>query len=147
MRAHRVAAVFYGAWGALHVAFGLMMLIAGLSGTGGDAARIVATAAPEAVGEPAAAVGGIILQHAWNLLMFGVIVGALAVWNWRREALVINTVIASAADIGFIAFVLIPGHITLADGLLGPILWIGGVIATGFALADKSGDSRPAATA
>ncbi len=133
MQAHRIAALFFGAWGVLHIFFGGAMLVAGGTGSAADAARLVATAAPDLVGEPSAAVGGLIMQHAWNLLMFGGIATGLAVLNWKREALIMNAVITSAADIGFVVFVLVPGHIAIADGALGPVLWIGGLVATGFA--------------
>jgi len=37
-------------------------------------------------------------------------------------------VVISAADIGFIVYVLLPGHVPLVPGGLGPLLWVVAII-------------------
>ena len=50
--------------------------------------------------------------------------------NWHNSATGywINLAAVSAADIGFILFVLLPGHIALWPGVLGPVVWILAVV-------------------
>ena len=72
-------------------------------------------------------VQGRIFQDAWNLLffaLFGIAVGVFLNWKNSRLGYWLNLVVVSAADIGFIAFILIPGHAPLVPGVLGPILWV-----------------------
>ncbi len=134
MRAHRLGAIAYVLWGVLHVGFGVGLLVA-LRGSGGDALALIGTARdratiPDALGGVGEAV---LAQHAWNLVAIGVAAAALgATLNWRNDRLGfwLNLAIVSVADLGFIAFVLAPGHIRVVDGLAGPALWIAGAALT-----------------
>jgi hypothetical protein len=72
-------------------------------------------------------VQGRIYQGAWNLLffaLFGIAVGVGLNWKNSRLGYWLNLIVVSAADIGFILFVLIPAYLPLVPGALGPILWI-----------------------
>ncbi len=72
-------------------------------------------------------VQGRIFQDAWNLLffaLFGIAVGIFLNWKNSRLGYWLNLVVVSAADIGFIVFILMPGHAPLVPGVLGPILWV-----------------------
>lgn len=76
-------------------------------------------------------VQGKINQGAWDLLFFALFAIVVAVrYNWRSDALGywLNLIVVSAADIGFIIFVLLPGHVTLFPGILGPVFWILGAV-------------------
>jgi hypothetical protein len=76
-------------------------------------------------------VQGKINQGAWDLLFFALFAIVVAVkYNWKNESLGywLNLIVVSAADIGFIIFVLLPGHVALFPGILGPIFWIGGAV-------------------
>lgn len=101
-------AVVYVLWGLLHIKAAQMMLVLGQSLETG-------------------ALQGRIFQHAWNLLFFALFGIVIAVWmNWNNSRLGywLNLVVISAADIGFIIFVLVPGYAPMMPGALGPILWI-----------------------
>jgi hypothetical protein len=77
-------------------------------------------------------VQGLIYQHAWNLLFFAVFSIIVGLWlNWKNDRLGywLNLVVVSAADVGFVVFVLIPGHVPMVPGGVGPLLWI---LAVGF---------------
>jgi hypothetical protein len=52
--------------------------------------------------------------------------------NWRNDGYGywINLAIIGVADIGFIAFVLIPGYLPIWPGLAGPLFWIVGLLLT-----------------
>jgi hypothetical protein len=70
---------------------------------------------------------GRIYQDAWSLLFFAVFAIVIAVYlNWRNSYLGywLNLVVVSAADLGYIFFVLIPGYVPLVPGGLGPLLWV-----------------------
>lgn len=72
-------------------------------------------------------VQGRIFQDAWNLLffaLFGIAVGIFLNWKNSRLGYWLNLVVVSAADIGFIVFILMPGHAPLVPSVLGPILWV-----------------------
>ncbi len=72
-------------------------------------------------------VQGRIYQDAWNLLFFALFAIIVAVFlNWKNSRLGfwLNLIVVSAADIGFIVAVLIPGYVPLVPAGLGPLLWV-----------------------
>ena len=72
-------------------------------------------------------VQGRIYQDAWNLLffaLFGIIVAVFLNWKNSRLGFWLNLIVISAADIGFIVAVLLPGYVPLVPGGLGPLLWV-----------------------
>jgi hypothetical protein len=104
----KTGAVFYLLWGLLHLkaAAEEFSLSAGL--------------------EPGL-VQGKLSQGAWNLFFFALAsIGIAVLFNWKNErgGYWMNAVLVSAADIGFIIFVLIPGYVDFFPGVLGPVFWI-----------------------
>jgi hypothetical protein len=90
---------------------------------------------------PSGMASGRVLQDAWNLLWFSILAILAAVTlNWRNDARGwwINLAVVSIADLGFVFFVLVPGHGPLWPGLVGPIFWIAGLILSSVALRQKS---------
>jgi hypothetical protein len=80
---------------------------------------------------------GRVLQDAWNLLWFSILAVAAAVGlNWRNDVRGwwINFVVVGVADLGFIFFVLVPGHVPMWPGLAGPLFWVLGLILSSLAL-------------
>ena len=76
---------------------------------------------------------GRVFQDAWNLACFSIAaIGVALTMNWRNDGYGywINLAIISVADIGFIAFVLIPGYLPIWPGLAGPLFWITGLLLT-----------------
>jgi len=76
-------------------------------------------------------VQGRVYQDAWNLLFFALVgIGVAIRFNWHNSRLGywINLVTVSVTDIGFIAFVLIPGYLPIFPGILGPVFWVLGVV-------------------
>ena len=108
----KLGAVAYVLWGLLHL----------------NAARLVWQAGQ---GLETGFIQGRVLQLSWDLLFFAIfsIVVALAM-NWKnsRCGYWLNLVVVSAADIGFILFVLLPGHAPMNPAALGPIIWILAVV-------------------
>ena len=104
----KMGAVAYVLWGLLHL----------------KAAQMAWSMAQMLEASP---VQGRLEQNAWNLLFFAVFGIVVAVWmNWSNNKLGywLNLVVVSAADVGFILFVLLPGYAPMMPGALGPILWI-----------------------
>jgi hypothetical protein len=86
-----------------------------------------------AAGVPVSMVQGRLLQDAWNLLAFSVTgAGTAMVLNWRNNTwgYWINAGIIGVADLGFVFFVLIPGHMPIWPGVVGPVFWLVGLILT-----------------
>ena len=108
----QIGAVFYVAWGLLHLNAAFLVYKLGSRQTAGM-------------------VRGRLYQNAWNLAFFAVAVTVVGVaYNWFSNPLGfwLNLVLASAGDLGFILFVVAPGYLPLWPGLLGPALWILAVI-------------------
>jgi len=108
----KIGAVMYFIWGLLHLkaAFSVYQLGSGLD---------------------SGMVQGRVYQDAWNLLFFALVgIGIAIRFNWHnsRWGYWINLVTVSVTDIGFIAFVLIPGYLPIFPGILGPVFWVLGVV-------------------
>ncbi len=110
----KIGAVLYAVWGLLHLVAALAVY------------RLGASLDPGMV-------QGRLFQSAWNLLFFAAFAIVIAVFfNWRntRGGYWLNLVVVSVTDIGFIAFVLVPGYLPLWPGMLGPIFWVAGAAVT-----------------
>ena len=128
--AHKIGAVMYFIWGLLHLkaAFSVYQL-----GTSLEAGMIQAR----------------IFQDAWNLLFFALVgITVAVIFNWHNSRLGywINLITVSVTDIGFIAFVLVPGHLPIFPGILGPVFWVlGAVFSTiGLFASAKNTQTKPA---
>jgi len=118
----RLGAGFYFLWGLLHVG-----------------AALQAFRAAQAM-DPGL-IEGRLSQGAWNIGVFAIAAMVVAVTlNWRNSRIgyVINLAMVSAADIGFIIFVLQPGYVELWPSVLGPILWVLAAITSTLALRAKA---------
>ncbi|MEM7758033.1 MAG: hypothetical protein AAF298_07900 [Cyanobacteria bacterium P01_A01_bin.40] len=60
--------------------------------------------------------------------------------NWRNDrfGFWFNLFLVSAADLGFICLVLIPGWEPISMGLIGPLLWILATVASALGIKSKS---------
>lgn len=112
-------------WGLLHVVGGIV-LIAQATGSGSDAIAAYATALPpvDLSGPASKAVTGLVGFHGFNIAAAGAAVTTLA-WIRRRDARShwrTPLTVAAVADIGLVAFLLIPGVMATADGAPGLVL-------------------------
>ena len=104
----KFGAVAYVLWGLLHIQAARMVYILGQSLEPGM-------------------IQGRIFQNAWSLLffaLFGIVVAVTLNWKNSRLGYWLNLVVISAADVGFIIFVMVPGYVPLVPGGLGPLLWV-----------------------
>lgn len=131
--AHRIGAACYVMWGVMHVAIGVMLM--SRLAAGGPAAYLAAMApggGPLAAPLPGLA-AGILAQHAWNLVWFGVFAIVVAVrLNWKNEPVGYwtNLAVVSLADFGFLGAIVIPGFMRSFEAFLGPLLWLLGAAFT-----------------
>lgn len=106
-----LGAVAYFGWGALHL----------LAAT--NSFRFAANL-------EAGLVQGRLFQGAFYVAIFAVVAVVVAlILNWRnsRVGYWINLLTVSAADIPFILFIVLPGHMTGPEAVVGPALWLSGV--------------------
>lgn len=104
----RLGAVVYVLWGIAHVAFAIYFYTA-------------------ASAMPFSDVQGRLLQNAWNIFFLAIaVIGVAIVFNWRNNewGYWINLAIASVGDIGFVVFLMLPGHVPFFPPILVLFLWI-----------------------
>ena len=104
----KIGAVAYVVWGLLHLVAARMVFALGQTLEPGM-------------------VQGRVFQDAWNLFVFAMFGIAVAIlWNWKNDRMGywLNLAVVSAADIGFIVFLLMPGLVPWVPGGLGPAVWI-----------------------
>ena len=114
----KVAAVLWVIWGLVHILAGVMIIPA--DATGGFQA-IADAASPEALeADYHPAIGGVLNQHAWNLLWGGfvTVVGAVFIWRANVTAIWVTGMIGGLLDFGYFVFVDIPGYVHFIPGTL-----------------------------
>lgn len=109
----KISAVLWVIWGIAHIAFGLFGLNGFLFGDAVDTMKMMVGGADPATLEidyPAALVG-VLNQHSWNLLWFGVFttVGGVYIWRGSATSIVMTAIVGGAADFGYFAFVDLAG--------------------------------------
>ena len=104
----KLGAVAYVLWGLLHIQAARLVYLLGNSLDPGM-------------------VQGRVYQDAFNLLffaLFGIAVAVMLNWKNSRLGYWLNLVVVSAADIGFVVYVLVPGYAPMVPAGLGPLLWV-----------------------
>lgn len=141
--AQRTAVTSLVLWGLLHLVGGVV-LVAAATGSAEDAMVAYATALTTGPVDAATAdaITGLVGFHGFNIAAAGVAVAVLA-WRSRGRdgSLTTPLVVASIADVGLIAFLLVPGVMAAADGAPGVVL-----LAVALAAAWRAG-TRPGSRA
>ena len=104
----QIGAIFYIAWGLLHLYAAFQVSKLGKR-------------------HKAGMVQGRIYQSVWNLAAVAVAVIVVAVvYNWvnHRVGYWLNLALTSVTDVGFLLFVVVRRYLPLWPGLLGPALWV-----------------------
>ena len=114
----KVASVLWVVWGLVHMLAGILVIPADASGGFQAIADAVPTADLQADYHPA--VGGILNQHAWNLLWGGfvTVVGAVFIWRANTTAIWVTAMVGGLLDLGYFVFVDIPGYVHFVPGTL-----------------------------
>jgi hypothetical protein len=110
------AAILWVVWGLVHATAGILTLLQEPSA--GFAAIADAVDPGALAADYHAAVGGVLNQHAWNLLWFGVvtIVGAVFIWRGNLTAIWVTGMVGGLADLGYLLFLDLPGHVRFFPG-------------------------------
>ena len=79
-------------------------------------------------------VGGVLNQHAWNLLWFGIVtlVGAMLVWRGSMTAIWVTALVGGLADVGYFLFVDLAGFANFLPGTLMTLVSGAAIIASGY---------------
>ncbi|MEM9387344.1 MAG: hypothetical protein AAGA68_19955 [Pseudomonadota bacterium] len=112
------SALLWIVWGLVHAAAGALIM----SGDTLSGFQAIADAVPpEALtNDYHPAVGGVLNQHAWNLLWGGLvtIVGAVFIWRGNRTAIWVTAMVGGLLDVGYFVFIdlgefgkVVPGRI------------------------------------
>ncbi|MEM7637779.1 MAG: hypothetical protein AAF269_01855 [Pseudomonadota bacterium] len=110
----KIGAIAYALWSVLHIVLGVTRL----AERAGDGALAEAT--------------GRLAQGHWTLLYLGVFGLILSYFNWKNNTAAYWTAafIISAEDIGFIVFPVLYGGTPFPASVIGPGLWIVGLVFT-----------------
>ena len=114
----KLAAILWVIWGLVHMLAGFIVIPADASA--GFAAIADAIPAEDLQADYHPAVGGILNQHAWNLLWggFATVVGAVFIWRRNITAIWVTAMVGGLLDFGYFVFVDLPGYVHFIPGTL-----------------------------
>ncbi len=114
----KIAAVLWIIWGLVHAVAGGIVLSSDASA--GFAAIADAVDAATIATDFNPAVGGILNQHGWNLLWFGIVtvVGGGLIWRGSVTAIWVSALVGGLADLGYFMFLDLPGYVNFFPGTL-----------------------------
>lgn len=125
-RLARATVITLTLWGLLHIVGGGALMLAS---TATDATGLVALGSAVEISEfpetPNAVVQALIGFHGMNIAFAGLAVTLLSVarsWRYWPRGVQSSLLIAGAADIGLLVYLLGPGYMKLSDGIWGPLL-------------------------
>ncbi len=125
MKAHKVGAIFYLLWGALHIIGGLA--IASQKDLPAQVAmQGTAVPAEQFAGLENPVLAGILSYHGFNIAWFGVFAIAIAIiYNWRnrKTGYWMNLLVIGAIEIGLFAFMVVPSYMAFSDASIGLALF------------------------
>ena len=148
--ASRIGAICYILWGVFHVFIGTLLFYK-LSGEGsfGVMSATGSAVPPDQIPHINSAIlNGILAQYAWNILWPGLFAIAVAFMNWKNSLIGYwyNLIVVTLVDTGFVCAILLPGYITLKDGLPGPVFWLLAVIFSTLGIRQKTTTGKVTAT-
>jgi len=112
----KAAAALWVVWGLVHGLAGILTL--SQEPSAGFAAIADAVDPQALAADYHAAVCGVLNQHAWNLLWFGIvtIIGAVFIWRGNRTAIWVTGMVGGLADLGYLVFLDLPGFVRFFPG-------------------------------
>lgn len=112
----KAATLLWVIWGLVHALAGVIVLTSDASG--GFAAIADAIEPALLAHDYHPAVGGILNQHGFNLLWFGIVttVGAIFIWRGTVTAIFVTAMVGGLADLGYLIAVDLPGYVRFFPG-------------------------------
>lgn len=116
----KLSALLWIIWGLVHALAGVLIISAIMSGDTAQAVSAIADAVDPAlldIDYPDA-IGGILSQHGFNLLWFGIVtvIGSVFIWRQNTSAIFITAMVGGLADIGYFIFVDLGGYNLFVPG-------------------------------
>lgn len=112
----KTSAVLWILWGLVHAFAGVMTIVQDPS----SGFAMIADATDPALFAQTypSAVAGVLNQHGWNLLWFGLVtlIGAMFIWRGNRTAIWVTALVGGLADLGYFLFLDLPGHVHFLPG-------------------------------
>jgi hypothetical protein len=132
-------AIMYFLWGLLHVIAGFLLVvpffadgIEGLWGFYGFGLK------PEDITPVLVAASHVALNFGFDLAGYGVLAIILSWFIWKSHMVVtsfwILVIMLGIADVAFVYAQMMPGYVSLAEGIPGPILYVLGTALCGYSL-------------
>lgn len=112
----KVSAVLWVVWGLVHALAGVMTIVQAPSDGFAAIADAVDPAHIAHAYHPA--IEAVLNQHGFNLLWFGLVTlaGAVFIWQGNRTAIWVTAMVGGLADVGYFLFLDIPGHVNFVPG-------------------------------
>ena len=112
----KTAAILWVIWGLVHAFAGVMVITSDASAGFAAIADAIEPALLAHNYHPAA--GGVLNQHGFNLLWFGIVtvVGALFIWRGSVTAIFVTAMVGGLADLGYLIYVDVPGYVRFFPG-------------------------------
>ncbi|MEM6712508.1 MAG: hypothetical protein AAF590_09530 [Pseudomonadota bacterium] len=110
------AAILWVIWGLVHAFAGILVLTA--DAIGAFQAITDAIDPSHLAFNDLEAVGGILNQHDWSLLWFGLatIIGAVFIWRKNMTAIWVTVMVGGLVDLGYLSLVHLPGYLNVFPG-------------------------------
>ena len=128
----RIAAILWIVWGLVHILAGVLTVSAVVSGNISQAVGGIADAVDPSLLdiEYPDAVGGILGQHGFNLLWFGIVtlIGAVFIWRQNVQAIFITAMVGGLADVGYFIFIDLGGYNLFIPGTVMTIVSASAII-------------------
>lgn len=126
------AAVLWVLWGLVHSFAGVMTILQEPSQGFAAIADAIEAALLAHTDHPA--VGGMLNQHGWNLLWFGVatVIGAVFIWRRNMTAIWVTAMVGGLADLGYFLFLDIPGHVNIVPGTIMTLISSTAIVLSGW---------------
>ncbi|MEL6979905.1 MAG: hypothetical protein AAGM38_14640 [Pseudomonadota bacterium] len=128
----KIAAGLWVIWGLVHALAGGLIIM----GTTAEGFQAIGDAVDPTLleGPYPAAVGGVLDQHAWNLLWFGLvtIIGGVFIWGGNLTAIWVTALIGGLADLGYFIFIDLAGFAMFFPGTVMTIVSASAILLSGW---------------
>ncbi|MEO1291257.1 MAG: hypothetical protein AAFV62_00275 [Pseudomonadota bacterium] len=128
----KASTILWVIWGLVHAFAGVLIV----SSSPAEGFQAIADAVEPATlaGPYQAAVEGVLNQHGWNLLWFGIvtIVGGVFIWGGNRTAIWVTALVGGLADLGYFLFIDLAGFANFLPGTLMTLVSASAIILSGY---------------
>jgi len=128
----RAAAALWMIWGLVHCIAGAMTITQDTSAALAAIADAVDPALLASDYHPA--VAGVLNQHGWNLLWFGLVtvIGSVFIWRANFTAIWVTAMVGGLADAGYFLFVDLPGFVNFFPGTVMTLVSSAAILLSGW---------------